>query len=476
MIFASFTNRMLRSAFIFSILFTTFVSQNVFAKTSAKYLFYIGGGETVSQNPKATNFDYSFSHLRNLEKEDWKARYLFAGDQTNSKRLRLEVGERSQTLTNGNLTPFLENIEKTILSGALDHGQLMIYLDTHGIMDDGKYTISTTDGTYDILPSLLKIRGLAKARNIKLGIIGATCFSGQLMNLEDQNTCVITTAPSDTVGLMMNNNVIAYLLGHHTSKNLEDLHLQSRKFKDIDLGQPMISTPAGKKAFEVLKELRTTVLVAGKKSAPEIHSCDQNGVEKTLAQISLLLQGPENSVSSTHTKAENSVGNATASRDNLVSSSVAKIEKRAPFISDKLIGKLKTLDLKLKSLLGQHREELISNLTNSCQSLNPDLKENPPCDLSHKSVSERNTSTMEEQGIVLKPVELPKDLPQDDKPDAAQVTFAIENASKSPAETLAELVKTSAEIGAVERDLYDLLYKKFSEETPAPNICNSFPL
>ena len=229
------------------------LSETSFAQHQAKYLYYIGGGEPLSQNEKATNFDYSFSYVRSLEKNNWKARYLFAGDQLKSKKLREAVAARSQTLTKENLAPFLQDIETKLATGRINHGQLMIYLDTHGVMENGKYTISTINGTADILPSLLKIRNLAKQNKVKLGIIGATCFSGQLMTLEDENTCVVTTAPADTVGLMMNNNVIAYLLGHNSAKNLEDLHLKSRKYKDIDLGQPLISTPAGKKAYEVLK-------------------------------------------------------------------------------------------------------------------------------------------------------------------------------------------------------------------------------
>ena len=461
----------------FALLFL-FCSENVLAKSSSKYLFYIGGGESVSQNPRATNFDYSFAHLRNLERDDWKARYLFAGDQVNSKRLRQEVGDRGQALTQNNLPPFLENIEKTLESGVLDHGQLMIYLDTHGIMDDGKYTISTTDGTFDILPAMLKIRSLAHLRNVKLGIVGATCFSGQLMNLEDNNTCVITTAPADTVGLMMNNNVIAFLLGHHSSSNLEDLHLQSRKFKDIDLGQPMISTAAGKKAFEVLKELRTTVLVAGKKSAPEIHSCDQNGIEKTLERINALVleSSPAHSTITLPTAAASATSTAASrtvfSEASTANSASMMTSPQSPIIPQKLIVKLKALDLKLKTLLGQHREAIISMLTNSCQSLNPDLKESPPCDLSHKTISESNTSTLDKQGIVLKPVELPPNNSKDS--DSESVALAIESAGKSPGENLAELVKTSAEIGTVERDLYDVLYRKFSEQPPGGTLCAYF--
>lgn len=418
-------------SFSFSIFITLF-SQPSFAQHQTKYLYYIGGGEPLSQNEKATNFDYSFSYVRSLEKNNWKARYLFAGDQLKSKKLRQAVAARSQTLTKENLIPFLQDIETKLTSGRINQGQLMIYLDTHGVMENGKYTISTTNGTADILPSLLKIRNLAKQKKVKLGIIGATCFSGQLMTLEDDNTCVVTTAPADTVGLMMNNNVIAYLLGHNSAKNLEDLHLQSRKYKDIDLGQPLISTPAGKKAYEVLKELRTTVLVAGKKSGPEIYSVDQAGVEKTLSNISALI-GPH--------------------RDG-----------ETPLISEQTINKLKSLDQNLKSLLGKHRESLVTMLTNNCHSLNPDLKESVPCDLSRTEISERNTSTTEETGIIVKSIELATEPANTLSPNSNQLSL----------ETLNQLVKTSTQIGTVERDLYDLLYKKFSQESAQGHVCQNF--
>ncbi len=425
-------------SFCLSILLTL-LSETSFAQHQAKYLYYIGGGEPVSQNEKATNFDYSFSYVRSLEKNNWKARYLFAGDQLKSKKLREAVAARSQTLTKENLIPFLQDIETNLATGRINHGQLMIYLDTHGVMENGKYTISTINGTADILPSLLKIRNLAKQNKVKLGIIGATCFSGQLMTLEDENTCVVTTAPADTVGLMMNNNVIAYLLGHNSAKNLEDLHLKSRKYKDIDLGQPLISTPAGKKAYEVLKELRTTVLVAGKKSGPEIYSVDQAGVEKTLANISALAS---------------------------ISTSGKAATDEAPLISEQMISKLKSLDENLKSLLGKHRESLVTMLTNNCHSLNPDLKESVPCDLSRTEVSERNTSTTEETGIVVKSIELAA--------DPANALNSNSNSNQNSLETLNQLVITSTQIGTIERDLYDLLYKKFSQETSHGHICQNF--
>ena len=115
--------------------------------------------------------------------------------------------------------------------------------------------------------------------------------------------------------------------------------------------------------------------------------------------------------------------------------------------------KLKSIDEKLKTLLGKHRESLVTMLSNSCHSLNPDLKESPPCDLSRKEVSERNTSTVEDSGIVVKTIEL------------AAAESMTPPSMDSSLETLNQLVKTSTQIGSIERDLYDLLYKKFSEDS-----------
>lgn len=116
--------------------------------------------------------------------------------------------------------------------------------------------ISTDDGELDILPQLQRINALAAKRKTKLGIVGGTCFSGNLLSLASENTCIVVASPPDTIGVKALTDDYAYLIATGVARNLEDLHLQSRVSSSYMLTQPLISTLPGAQAYELLKPLR----------------------------------------------------------------------------------------------------------------------------------------------------------------------------------------------------------------------------
>lgn len=404
-------------------LFFTALSVHARAETRQRHFFYLGGGENVSRNSFKTNFDTSFQFIRRIEKQGWKAQFLFGGDQETAKKFREEAPDKIRPLTEQNLKNFLNQILDEMRSGKLNNSQVLLYLDTHGILERNVFHVGTTDSKLAIFPYIEEMKSLSQAHHIQFGIVGATCFSGQLLKLADQKTCVLSTAPSDTVGLMMTNNTTSFLIGNGSAQNLEDLHLKTRLAQNVEFGQPLISSHAGLKAFSILKDLRTTLLLAGKKAAAEIEIADEKAILKTIEQLTRFVQE----------------------------------QKENSMIPQETFQALTSLGFKLQSILRQHRNSLVSVLKSGCDSKNQ-LSE--VCLFSESQPKESSIQTDHEANSVMT-----------DKTKFSQTSNEV-----LPFQILDDLVQTASEVGHLERALYSKLYEKFKAEQTSPSACEQFSL
>ena len=152
------------SSFLSAVLLFVY-SMGALAETRQRHLFYLGGGESVSRNTFKTNFDTSFQFIRRIENQGWKGQFLFGGDQETAKRFRRDALGKVQALTEANLTAFLKGILKDMRSGKLDSSQVLLYLDTHGILERKTYYVGTADSKLAIFPYIEEMKSLSQTHN-----------------------------------------------------------------------------------------------------------------------------------------------------------------------------------------------------------------------------------------------------------------------------------------------------------------------
>jgi hypothetical protein len=104
------------------------------------------------------------------------------------------------------------------------------------------------------LDSLTELSKLAELRGVKLGIIDASCHSGNSLSLGNSKTCVITGSGPNHYAFTNFGDAIAAAL--KKGKNLEEAYLEARKKVDGE-GFPMISSIAGQQTQQTLYPLLT---------------------------------------------------------------------------------------------------------------------------------------------------------------------------------------------------------------------------
>lgn len=228
-----------------------------FSAASAKnqLLYFGGGGE--SKDKLETIFAKGFNHTIDFaQKRKWDAEYYSTHDHLADKAVAYYKHVKTKEFTVENIQKRFELLDQQIKNGEYKSGdQLLIMFDTHGTVDDS-YLISTTDDKlFNPEVYLRRIVTEAEKQGIKIGIMGLTCFSGQLQNFGSDKTCVVSVSQADQLGYVYDSETFAKNL--ITSNNLEDVFTKGRTANRWALAQPEISSPAGQKTQAALKALKS---------------------------------------------------------------------------------------------------------------------------------------------------------------------------------------------------------------------------
>jgi hypothetical protein len=250
------------------VLFIAFLINLGIQAQAENHLVYFGGGKTANL-PYDDMFDYSLKQsLAYGKASGWKSEYHYR--QSLPRDLAPE--DYSKVKNDFSSKVFNDKIREltvAIKMGKIRRGeQLLVFIDTHGVLnEDGKLVGISDPGNVDLEKLKFLIRA-AEQKGVKLGIIGATCYSGSLMKYRSPNTCLITTAQPDKVSFGIDSRLLVSARKNLGNTNLEELYLEAREKTDtVEIrmnraqpSQPMISTNAGIAADEMLSPLKNVII------------------------------------------------------------------------------------------------------------------------------------------------------------------------------------------------------------------------
>ena len=259
---------------IYLIIILIFISEPALAKQ--KFLVVLGGGG--EPEGKTTIFDHSIKAMGKFHSShpEYQVELGFNGGHSNTEKIIKDSfnGVQNRNFTSDSFEEIITKYEKMIESGEIKSGDnLLISIDSHGSIKDGEtHKISTSSesirdfqrlGEKSVsLDRLKKLSTLAKEKDINLGIIDLSCFSGNTQVLANSKTCVISGTGTNHTGiagpgnLYFPNNFIDQLT---SSENLEEAFLKARKEKS-SLTFPMISSEHGRKIQDLLYDHLTPYL------------------------------------------------------------------------------------------------------------------------------------------------------------------------------------------------------------------------
>lgn len=247
-------------------LILTLQSQNLFAKST--YVLMGAGGEP--KDSPTTQFDMSLRNMSDYyqgSKNRYDAYIAVNGGHTETTRLVNERFAGANIESNGFLdqtyNSILENIKNKLNNNEYSSSdKILINIDTHGgepVANVPGHTISTsaaamssmnTSGATSVNTYKLKeIVDLANSKGIKIAIIDHSCHSGATMDLQNENTCVITASTANQYALSDFSNNFANFM--RSGKSLEDVFLDTRN-ASMATPFPLINSPVGLKVQEEL--------------------------------------------------------------------------------------------------------------------------------------------------------------------------------------------------------------------------------
>lgn len=248
------------------ILLLTF-SSNTFS--SDKYISIFGAG-AEDQKKTSTMFDsgvVALSPYVNRTKFKEVNLAFNGGHRDTEAKLKLFYPKQgNKNFTNSNIdsaiTSYISKIEKGIIKPG---DQILISIDTHGAPQYGSektHQIATVASNksshYDLysMDGLKKLMEVAKAKNIKLGILDLGCFSGNTQNLNDGHACIISATSPDLFSYKSSSAFSTlFFKNFSTSENLEDAYLKARVDADSERSMPMISTNTGKDIYQKISKV-----------------------------------------------------------------------------------------------------------------------------------------------------------------------------------------------------------------------------
>lgn len=256
----------------FLIILSIFTSVKVQAENH--FVVMGGGGEPLS-NP-GTQFDTSLENAADFYKdnsENYTTIINFNGGHIKTDKI-IDTNFKGAVIKPGfsaeNYKAIVNELIEKLKSDPplIDRNQkILLFINSHGAeakKDQQTHNVSASSselvdmsekGLNSIdLDSLSELSKLAELRGVKLGIIDASCHSGNSLSLGNSKTCVITGSGPNHFAFTNFGDAIAAAL--KKGKNLEEAYLEARKKVEGE-GFPMISSIAGQQTQQTLYPLLT---------------------------------------------------------------------------------------------------------------------------------------------------------------------------------------------------------------------------
>lgn len=229
---------------------------------SETVMAYFGGG---GERSSSTNtMDESLEDARDLARERrWQSYFQADVEHPSTKRMigKLSDGARAsiEDFTAENFESRMNFLTKQIEDGKITSSQqLLVIVDTHGGRRDanGENDIAVSKGnSTNLTGPVMKLVAAATAKGVKLGLVLANCYSGDLRRDIGQapGVCVVSGSTPKRLATADFSDIISQM---KKSPNLEDAYLKTRKGMWISSTQPGINTTAGEKAEDDLLAFR----------------------------------------------------------------------------------------------------------------------------------------------------------------------------------------------------------------------------
>jgi hypothetical protein len=413
-------------------------------------LVYFGGSTAKDDSSFDTSLNDALAYAKS---KNLKADFFYR--KTLPKTLADEDSAKIKEFTPKSFKKKIRELARSISSGKIKPGeQLLVYLDTHGSKIDGTYKV-TADTELANGEDLQYLIQAAERKNVRLGIINGTCYSGSLMKYRTPHTCIVTSAQPDKVGFAGDPiNLAALSPG---LDDLESLYLLQRSLYPGLRSQPMISTEAGIRVDEMLSPLKSSI----------IHEHDRD----------VILAQP------TCKTPTSSLVNLEKEINTLKASTRETPEWAAETIKDlrDLIEKFNSTKLKLQAYnIAKNKETCVDTTFMEGAKVNTDYEK---C-LTQEDIEwvaanyyKPGESRQSRKGLTTGTKQLADPIRSQFIDQQNSDNYKnFQRLKKENQEAIHEIDIYSAMIGALERDIYNKAYKKASEESKAPNPCRDFKL
>lgn len=264
------------NSFLLSILF---LSVSVGHCAGVKKLFY---GEGVGGEPvgDSTQFDGPLRKLSNFTSSPgWEFTVSYNGGHKNTEEITKTKFKNTRNLgafTEVNYNAIIdEMISKINNNEVLEKDQLMLVIDTHGAQKEGSEKthaialssgevtdLKTLEGANRInLDRLETLVELAARKKVKLAIVDMSCFSGNLLNIKNENVCMISGSGTNHYSYSGEFTFPGRFYEQlKPGRNLEDAFLSAR-VQGFHPDFPMISTDEGQAVDALIYKSLSSYLV-----------------------------------------------------------------------------------------------------------------------------------------------------------------------------------------------------------------------
>lgn len=482
-----------------------FLSLGSYQTASAKKIAVYFGGADGDPAQRENIFKGPFlNYAENLTKRQWDTSFYYSGADKNSKNVRNKVAG-AQEFSKENYNKKIRQLIKDIESGKISkNDSLLVVLDTHGDVINGKYKFSIED-TKSGSEAINLLQKTASKNNIKLGIIDGTCYSGNLLKLADKNTCVITAATDDRVGRISFNHVISEKLGNLDNRNLETLFLDSRISELTIWGGldnlPQISTQAGTSTYQAIKDLKNSLIMTDNAALSELRKIDYEcqKIDPLKRQIQNLSKNLNELNVSAELKKKTSFKNLYRNleeyeniRRKYITASMnsALLSKKCLEINKDEIKKLQDLNLSKNINMSscyqdpdkvEQTEEYLKKIlleasmpgavaASELLPKNKNDKNSKSSNINLVDLDNKKELENSKQGVNILLNFIKEEKKTKRFSDARKAKDVVNNIDYQKMNNLVR------EIGANERYLYNEFYKKYSENDKKPNACRDFSL
>ncbi len=261
------------------------------AEGSKQFYFLGGGGEPEGET---TIFDGEVKRVGSfINSSGWNSTVSFNGGHSKTEDLiksKMGKAKNAGTFSEKNYNDLMNEIIQKLEKGELKSGdQLLISIDTHGAKrsagKDAEKThrvalahstateLNNLSGARTVdLDKLEKIINLAAEKNVKLGILDFSCYSGNLLNLHNDKVCLISASGPEqysyaTTAVSLGFFTFSYPITFGSKffdnmkkgKSLEELFIDSRTTGDTP-DFPMINTKEGLAINEMMYRFLTPYL------------------------------------------------------------------------------------------------------------------------------------------------------------------------------------------------------------------------